>query len=395
MIHTGIPKLDEYLGGGVPEGKSLLYYIHPEIEGEVFCMQTLYYNLALGKSAIYITFNSPPRIVRQAFKEFGWDLDQYRERFAMVDAYSMLVGELSNEKYVVQNPDDIQSVDIAIMEAIDELRSNGIIGFGSLSTLMDICGEEKTLEFIEKWNKYNLENENVSIYSFTAWPYSEETLRSLREKLFDAVVSIGGIAERIIFRHYYRILKANWVEIKKRTMLFKVLRPGGVKVYIPKILVTGPYNAGKSSFVQALSTRSVSVDRLGTTIAMDHGHVEHKGFSVDIFGTPGQARFDPILKMLGSEAMGVILIIDSTNPVEFSRAKEMLALSRSFGLPYVVVANKQDLPGALKLEEIRIKMKIPADVPIIPAVVIDKKGVIEAFEKLLDRIMEGEAGVSF
>ncbi|MEM2934094.1 MAG: ATPase domain-containing protein [Methanocellales archaeon] len=388
MIYTGIPKLDEYLGGGVPEGKSLLYYIYPGIEGEVFCMQTLYYNLALGKSAIYITFNSPPRSIRQAFKEFGWDLDRYREKFAIVDAYSMLVGELSNEKYVVQNPDNIESVDIAIKEALEELRGNGLIGFGSLSTLMDICGEGKTLEFIEKWNKYNFLNGNVSIYSFTAWPYSEETLRSVREKLFDGVVSIGGISEPVIFRQYYRVVKANWAEIKKRTMLFKVLRPGGIKAYIPKILVTGPYNAGKSSFVQALSTRSVSVDRLGTTIAMDHGHVEHKGFSADIFGTPGQARFDPILKMLGSEAMGVILIIDSTNPVEFLRAKEMFALSMSHGLPYVVVANKQDLPGALKPEEIRTRMKIPADVPVIPAVAIEKKGVIEAFEKLIDKIME-------
>ncbi len=393
MIHTGIPKLDEYLGGGVPEGKSLLYYIYPGIEGEVFCMQTLYYNLALGKSAVYVTFNSPPRTVRQTFKEFGWDLDQYREKFAIVDAYSMLVGEFSNEKYVVQNPDNIESVDIAITEAVDELHTNGLIGFGSLSTLMDICGEVKTLEFIEKWNKYNFVNGNVSIYSFTAWPYSEETLRRVRDKLFDAVVSIGGIAEHVIFRQYYRVMKANWAEIKKRTVLYKVLRPGGVKAYIPKILVTGPYSAGKSSFVRALSTRSVSVDRLGTTIAMDHGHVEHKGFSADIFGTPGQARFDPILKMLGSEAMGVFLIIDSTNPVEFSRAKEMLAQSMSHGLPYVIIANKQDLPGALKPEEIRARMGIPGDVPIIPAVVTEKKGVIEAFEKLLDRIMEGEESI--
>ncbi|MEM2924675.1 MAG: ATPase domain-containing protein [Methanocellales archaeon] len=388
LIHTGIPKLDEYLGGGVPEGKSLLYYVHPGIEGEVFCMQTLYHNLALGKKAVYVTFNSPPKSVRQTFKEFGWDLDRYREKFAIVDAYSMLVGEASNEKYLVQDPENIESVDIAVAEALTELRSNGLIGFGSLSTFMDICGEKKALEYIMKWNKYNFANDNVSIYSFTAWPYSEEILSLVSEKLFDAVVSIGGIVEQVIFRQYYRVLRANWAEIKTRIMLFKVLRPGGVKAYIPKILVTGPYNAGKSSFVQALSSHSVSVDRLGTTIALDHGYVEHKDFSAEIFGTPGQARFDPILKMLGGEAMGVILIVDSTNPVEFLRAKEMLTLSMSHGLPYVVVANKQDLPGALKPEEIRARMKIPLDVPVIPAVAIEKKGVLEAFEKLIEKIME-------
>lgn len=390
MIHTGIPKLDEYLGGGVPKGKSLLYLIHPGVEGEVFCMQTLYHNLAEGKSAIYVTFNSPPRVVRQSFKEFGWDLDLYEQNFAIVDAYSMLVGELSNEKYVVQNPDSIESIDMAIAEAMSGLRGRGLLGFGSLSTLMDLCGEKKTLEFVEKWNRHNLVHENVAIYGFTAWPYGRETLQIMKEGLFDAVVTIGGIAERIIFGQYYCVSRANWAEFNARIMLFKIIRPGGVRAYIPKVLVTGPYNAGKSSFVRALSTRAVSVDRLGTTIAMDHGHVEHKGFSVDIFGTPGQERFNPIIKMLAGEAMGVFLVIDSTNPAEFSRAKEMLALSMTHGLPYVIVANKQDLPGALKPEQIRAKMKISEDVPVVPAVVTEKKGVTEAFEKLLDRIVERE-----
>ncbi len=389
MIHTGIPKLDDHLGGGVPKSKSLLYYVFPGVEGEVFGIQTLYTNLQEGNNTVYVTFNSPPRVVRQTFKEFGWDLNEYNQNFAIVDAYSMLLGELSNEKYVVQNPDKIESIDTTIAEAMKDLRG-GLIVFGSLSTLLDLCGEKKALDFVEKWNKNNLVHGNVVVYCFTAWPYSGEILKTIRERLFDTVVTVSGIAERIIFGQYYGVSKASWTEPKRRNMLFRVIRPGGIRAYIPKVLVTGPYNSGKSSFIHALSTRSVSVDRLGTTIAMDHGHIEHKGFSVDIFGTPGQERFNPILKMLGGEAMGVFLIIDSTNPAEFPRAKEMLALSMTHGLPYIVVANKQDLPGALKPEEIRERMKIPDNIPIVPAVVTKKIGVVGAFETLLDRILERE-----
>ena len=172
-------------------------------------------------------------------------------------------------------------------------------------------------------------------------------------------------------------------------MLFRVLRPGGIKIFIPKILVTGPFDAGKSTFVHALSTRAISVDRLGTTIAMDHGHVDYKGFSADIFGTPGQERFDPIIKLLSGESMGVFLIVDSTNPSDFVRAKHMLDITKSYGLPYVVVANKQDLPGALTPEEIREQFHLPEDVPIVRAVAKDKIGVFEAFEVLIDRITGG------
>jgi small GTP-binding protein len=227
------------------------------------------------------------------------------------------------------------------------------------------------------------------VYNFTAWPYSEETLKLIKGELFNAVISIGGIAERVIFGQYFGILKSDWAKEIKKSMLFRVLRPGGIKLYIPKILVTGPFDSGKSTFVHALSTRAISVDRLGTTIAMDHGHVDYKGFSADIFGTPGQERFDPIIKLLSGESMGVFLIVDSTNPTDFIRAKQMLEITKSYGLPYVVVANKQDLPGALTPEEIRAQFNLPADVPIVPAVAKDKKGVFEAFEVLIDKITGG------
>jgi hypothetical protein len=262
------------------------------------------------------------------------------------------------------------------------------VTFGSLSTILDLAGEEKGLEYIEKWNKYMLLYDDIGIYNFTAWPYSEETLRKVKEKLCNATVLVSGIAERIIYGQYYAVLRADWTEPKKKAIMFRVYRPGGVKAFIPKVLVTGPFNAGKSTFVHALGTRAVSVDRLETTVALDHGHVDYKGFSADVFGTPGQERFDPILKQLGGEAMGVFLVVDSTKPEEFARAKQMLEETHTFGLPYVVVANKQDLPGALSSEEVRRRMKIPEKVPVIPAVAVEKKGVTEAFETLVNMITE-------
>ncbi|MCZ7397132.1 MAG: hypothetical protein O8C59_01305 [Candidatus Methanoperedens sp.] len=46
-IETGIPKLDDFLGGGIPKGKSLIYYIQPGVEGEIFGMQTVYNTLRI------------------------------------------------------------------------------------------------------------------------------------------------------------------------------------------------------------------------------------------------------------------------------------------------------------------------------------------------------------
>jgi small GTP-binding protein len=388
MVETGIPKLDDFLGGGIPKGKSLVYYSQPGVEGEIFGLQTVHGTLKKGGTCVFVVSSTMPDIIKDQFKEFGWDINSFKDKLFFVDSYNPLIGAPSNEKYVVSNPDKIEYFNKTITDIIKELPPSTIV-FGSLSTIMDLCGENETIEAIRNWNKLAMLYNHVLVYNFTAWPYSEQTLNLIKGNLFNSVISIGGIAERVIFGQYFGIMKSDWAEISNKSMLFRVLRPGGIRIFIPKILVTGPYNAGKSTFVHALSTRAISVDRLGTTIAMDHGHVDYKGFSADIFGTPGQERFDPIIKLLSGESMGVFLVVDSTNPSDFVRAKHMLDITKSYGLPYVIIANKQDLPGALKPEEIREQFHLPQDVPVVPVVAKDKNGVYEAFEVLIDRITGG------
>ena len=388
MIETGITKLDDYLKGGIPNGKSLVYYIHPGVEGNVFGMQTLYHNLAAGRKCVFIASSSDPAMIKDTFREFGWDLESHADKLIVVDAYSGLIGATSNEKYVVLDPENIDSLNGTIETVLEELDENSTIMFESLSTIMDLCGEKETVKAVKSWNMHGMLYEHVSIYNFTAWPYEPETLEHIKHDLFDAVISVGGIAERVIFGQYFGVLKAEWSDIELKSMLFRVLRPGGIRIYIPKIVVTGPFNAGKSTFVHALSTRAVSVDRIGTTVALDHGHVDYKGFSADIFGTPGQERFDPIIKMLSGEAMGIFLVVDSTNTKDFVRAKQMLEITKAYGLPLVVIANKQDQSNALKPEEIRSHFNIPENVPILPAVAGKGEGVFEAFETLVNKITE-------
>ncbi len=388
MMETGIPKLDDYLHGGVPMGKTLVYYAYPGVEGTVFGMQSLCHAMSNGMSGVYVASSTEPHRIREQFNEFGWDAEEYGDQFAIIDAFSGLIGADSHERYVVADPEDTRSLTQCIKNAMEDLREPGVIVFESLSTVMDLCGESETLDAIEEWNQYAMLYDHAMIYNFTAWPYSDDTLLSIKEDVCDSTISVGGIAGEVIFGQYFGVLKANWTDAVRKFILFKVLKPGGVRAYIPKILVTGPFDAGKSTFVHALSTRAVSVDRLGTTIALDHGHVDHKGFAADIFGTPGQARFDPIIKLISGEAMGVFLVLDSTRSEDFARGKQMLEITRSFGLPVVIIANKQDCDGTLTLEDIRGKLDMPENMVIMPAVATTGEGVFEAFETLIDMVME-------
>ncbi|MBU4139186.1 MAG: GTPase, partial [Euryarchaeota archaeon] len=101
MIETGIPKLDEFLGGGIPNGKTLVYYIQPGVEGEIFGLQTIHSSLKKGGTGLFVVSSTTPDIIKGQFREFGWDIHLFQDRFLFVDAYNSLIGAPSNEKYVV------------------------------------------------------------------------------------------------------------------------------------------------------------------------------------------------------------------------------------------------------------------------------------------------------
>ncbi|MEA2054135.1 MAG: ATPase domain-containing protein [Candidatus Thermoplasmatota archaeon] len=387
MIETGIPKLDKYLGGGIPEGKSLLFYISPEVEESNMGIHVLHHNLEKGKDCVYVISESSPKHLEQSFREFGWDIKKYGERLLVVDGYSRLIGAPSEEKYVILEPHDILSYEDVANEMLENLPSNTVVVFDSLSNMMDLCGERETLQGIYRINEEIGKRNGVSIYNFTAWPYKESIIYRIKRG-FDGIVEITPTSNGVFTGQKYQVSKTNWDGKLGKPVMFRTYKPGGIRIYIPKILVMGPFRSGKTTFIKTLSKQFTSVDRLGATIAIEHGTVDRAGCRAEVFGIPGQERFSPLVEKMGASATGAILVIDSSNPEYFGDAIKMANNIRNEKIPYVIVANKQDLTGALNEEEIKNRMGI-RDVPVIKTVATEGRGIFEAFEVLVDKIIEG------
>jgi len=174
-------------------------------------------------------------------------------------------------------------------------------------------------------------------------------------------------------------IRTNWIPYTFKDLV-------GLTVYFPRILVTGPFNAGKSTVVRALSEKSISIDRMGTTVAFDYGNVNITGIEAEIFGTPGQERFEFIFKIFAREVSGILLVVDASHPDELPRARQMLDLVGP-RIPYVILANKSDLPSAIPPEEIAHRMGLPDDVPVIRTVATESKGVRDALLILAEMII--------
>ncbi len=385
MKKTHIPKLDDFLGGGIPEGSSILFSAVPGVECEAFGYQILNGVMEEGNKGFIFTNVTEPNNIIYEFKNYGWDIEKYLNdgNIFFVDGSSKFIGLPSIGKYSI---DEINQVEGVVIKAIENIP-NGVGVINNLSTLIDYLDEDQIINTINRWNKHARANNTILVYIFTKWDYKPELIQNINNNV-DAIVSLNSIEERVIIGQGFMVTSVSWNHPANNMVLFFVLQPGGIKIYIPKILVTGPYNAGKSSFVKSISKESISVDRMAfekfpTTIAMDIGHVEHEGFVADIFGTPGQERFDLMLDVLAKEAVGAFILIDSSAPQTFGRAKEMINKTQAEAIPKIIVANKQDLPGALSPEKIRDVMKLDNTIPIIPTIVIEDNGVDTALETLL------------
>ena len=156
---------------------------------------------------------------------------------------------------------------------------------------------------------------------------------------------------------------------------------------ILKVVVTGPFAAGKSQFIQTISDIPVvSTERKitlrdkdtksETTVAMDYGRVALGDDVLHLNGTPGQARFDFMWDILSREMHGMVMLVDSTDDSTFGGIPAMVAEFLSpKAVPYIVVANKQDEKGALPLDKFRRALDLDPGAAILPCTATQKTSV--------------------
>lgn len=168
-----------------------------------------------------------------------------------------------------------------------------------------------------------------------------------------------------------------------------------------KIVVTGPFNAGKTELIRSVSEIDVvdtekkvssEVEKIkhSTTVAMDFGRITvDNDLVLFLFGTPGQKRFDFMWEILSEGMLGFIVMLDSTRPETFREARVILETFRAYApTPYIVVANKQDCPDAWSIEDIRIALRLDPKIKLLSCVATRKSSVKTVLLELLYAILE-------
>jgi len=173
---------------------------------------------------------------------------------------------------------------------------------------------------------------------------------------------------------------------------------GGTAV---KIVVTGPFSAGKTTLIRTISeitvlstekditdhTRSRKAE---TTVAMDFGRITiDRDLVLYLFGTPGQDRFDFMWEILGEGMLGYILLIDSSREDSLEEAVGILAAFRKMArVPFVVALNRAAGLDPSEEDRVRAVLELDEDTPVVPCDATDRESVKAVLLALLYSVVD-------
>jgi small GTP-binding protein len=168
-----------------------------------------------------------------------------------------------------------------------------------------------------------------------------------------------------------------------------------------KVVVTGPFNAGKTTFIKAVSEITVlSTERQvsstsgegdgETTVAMDFGRITVSDDVVlYLFGTPGQERFSFMWETLSEGMLGFVLLVDADAPPTFDDARQMISFFTEMSdVPFVVAANKVAADDEDALRAVRVDLGLADDIALLPVDARDRDSVKSVLLGLLYEILK-------
>lgn len=383
MVHvaTGIQLLDGRLGGGFIRPSTILLFSDHPSEKRLFAEHFVSTGAKSGERCLYVDFFRAPYLSRRELEKFGVENN---EGIVFVDATSAQLLVPSREKHAIRDMNDLDHIMDTIERAIEQERPSRVV-IDSMEFLADRFPKENIFRRWRELAEVVKKADALVAYLFLNWTYGNAEVQRI-EEMSDYILEFRTQMRTGILEHFLRMrhnapggVQTNWVPYTFQELV-------GLTVYFPRILVTGPFNAGKSTVVRTLCDNVVSVDRMGTTVAFDYGNVHVAGIEAEVFGTPGQERFDFVFQIFAREVSGVLLVVDATHPEELPRAKQMINLVGREA-PLVVLANKSDLPGALTIEDVRQGLELSPSTPVIATVATEGLGIFDALKILAEMVV--------
>ena len=169
-----------------------------------------------------------------------------------------------------------------------------------------------------------------------------------------------------------------------------------------KVVVTGPFGAGKTSLISTISEIEVlstekdvsgtaeSPVKSHTTVALDFGRLTvDEELALFLFGTPGQKRFDFMWEILAEGMLGFIVLVDAQRPESVAESREILSFFLTTAdVPFVVAVNKVSGDPGTAVNQARAQLALPDEVRVVACDALERESVKGVLLALLYAVVE-------
>lgn len=118
---------------------------------------------------------------------------------------------------------------------------------------------------------------------------------------------------------------------------------------------SGLDNAGKTTILKKLNGEDI--DLIEPTLGFNINTLEHRGYTLNVWDVGGQKSLRSYWRNYFECTDGLVWVVDSADKMRLNNCKaeleKLLQEERLAGATLLVLANKQDVPGALSSKEIK------------------------------------------
>ncbi len=230
---TGIPLLDEILGGGFLRGKTYLVAGEAGCGKTIFSIQYLLYGASIGEPGVYIAIDEPTNQLIRGLRMFGWDVRPLiaEKKLLFLDMrthFSKIY--LRDERRKIEPKYVIES----ILNAAKKIRAKRLV-IDPIAPLVYGGKEEDTLyarEFLREMVFAIEKTGQLTTIMTSEIPTGSQKLSRFGVEEFLAsgiivlsIAEINGEIERIMY-----IRKARWAPVKPSKYVFEIQSGRGIVI---------------------------------------------------------------------------------------------------------------------------------------------------------------------